>query len=299
MKNKNAFTMIELVFVIVVMGILGKFGTEFLAQAYRSFISTQVQNKFQNQSSTAVEFIAKQLQYRIKSSVIVRETTAFGTFELLEGFQNSGYDVLEWVNYNAEGLREQAWSGIYSKQRSNTELYSPETNTTQVNSLISTLSNTNSGLNNAAIFFIGSDSSKDSWGWNNGGVAFTDFSNSMKPITTGTSTKEFADDVTGADDFSILDLNNNQYNSYQLAWTANAIVFDQANQQLWFYSDYQPWEGENYTQANIKELIMEEVSDFKKKQSKSIITIKVCSINEQLKDLDEAAFLTCKEKTIL
>jgi len=298
MKNRNAFTMIELIFVIVVMGILGKFGTEFLAQAYRSFISTQVQNKFQNQSSTAVEFISKQLQYRIKSSVIVKELTAPVTFELLEGFQSTGYDVLEWISYNAEGLRDQSWSGIYSKELSNTELYSPETDTTKVNTLISTLSNTNATLNDAAIFFIGSDSSKDSWGWDNGGVAFTDFSNSMKPIKAGSSVKEFADDVA-TDDFSVLDLNNNQYNSYQLSWTASAIVFDQANQQLWFYSDYQPWEGESYTDAGIKELIMEEVSDFKKKQSKSIITIKVCSINEKLKDLEEAAFLTCKEKTIL
>jgi len=300
MKNKNAFTMIELVFVIVVMGILGKFGTEFLAQAYSSFISTQVQNKFQNQSATAVEFIAKRLQYRIKSSVVVREhSTPFDSnFELLEGFQSGGYDVLEWVSYDSEGLRDKAWSGIYSKEHSNTELYSPETDTSQVNTLISTLSNTNSSLDNAAIFFIGSDSSKDSWGWD-GSAAFTDFSNSMKPIKAGSSTKEFAADVSGSDDFSVLDLNNNQYNSYQLSWTANAIVFDKANQRLLFYSDYQPWEGENYTDAGIKELIMEEVSDFKKKQSKSIITIKVCSINEKLKDLKEAAFLTCKEKTIL
>ena len=296
MKTRNAFTMIELIFVIVIMGIIGKFGTEFLVQAYGSFISTKIHNKFQNQSSTAVEFIAKRLQYRIKSSVIVRESSDFTKFELLEGFQSSNYDVMEWISYDSEGLRDEAWSGIYSKQNSTTELYSPETNTTQVNNLISTLSYTNSSLADAAIYFIGSDSSKDSWGWD--GVAFTDFTNSMKPIKAGTTLKEFASDIVGSD-FSTLNLNNSLLNSYQLSWTANAIVFDKTNQQLWFYTDYQPWEGNKYTDANIKQLIMEEVSDFKKKQIKSIMTIKVCSINEKLKDLDEGDFGTCKEKTIL
>lgn len=299
MKKRYAFTMIELIFVIVVMGIIGKFGTEFLAQAYRGFIATQVQNKFQNQSATAIEFIAKRLQYRIKSSIIVREYSTFNDFELLEGFQSTGYDVMEWVSYDAEGLRSAAWSGIYSKEHSGSELQSPETNTTMVDNLISELSYGNTALTNAAIYFIGSDSSKDSWGWDNSGNAFTDFNNSMKPIKVGSSQNRFDADVTGGDDFSLLDLNNHQYNSYQLSWTANAIVFDKANQKLWFYTDYQPWEGENYTDANNKKLIMEEISDFKKKQSKGILTIKVCSINEKLKDLDEAEFLTCKEKTIL
>ncbi|MEA1983750.1 MAG: type II secretion system protein [Campylobacterota bacterium] len=296
MKNRNAFTMIELIFVIVIMGIIGKFGTEFLAQAYGNFISTQIHNKFQNQSSTAVEFIAKRLQYRIKSSVIVRESTDFTKFELLEGFTSSGYDVLEWVSYNSEGLRDEAWSGIYSKEHSDTELYSPETNTTQLDNLISTLSHTNSSLSDAAIYLIGSDSSRDSWGWD--GAAITDFNNSMKPIKAGTNLEEYASDVAGSD-FSTLNLNNSLLNSYQLSWTANAIVFDEAHQELWFYSDYQPWEGEDYTDANIKQLIMEEISDFKKKQIKSVMTIKVCSINEKLKDLDEGDFGTCKEKTIL
>jgi len=42
MKTRAAFTMIELIFVIVVMGIIGKFGVEFLAQAYKSFIFSSV-----------------------------------------------------------------------------------------------------------------------------------------------------------------------------------------------------------------------------------------------------------------
>ncbi len=297
MRNKNAFTMIELVFVIVVMGIIGKFGTEFLAQAYRSFISTKIQNKYQNQSATAIEFIAKRLQYRIKSSVVVRNVATFSDYELLEGFTSSGYDVLEWIAYDAEGFRNGAWSGIYSKSASGAQLDSPESNKTQINELILFLSDTNASISDAAIFFIGSDSSKDSWGWD--GVAFTDFSNSMKPIKAGTALTQFASNVTGVD-FLNIDVKNNIYNSYQLSWTANAIVFDNATQELWFYYDYQPWKGEKYTDATTKKFrIMEEVSDFKKKQRKGVMTIKVCSINTKLKDLPEQEFLTCKEKTIL
>ncbi len=293
--KKNAFTMIELVFVIVVMGIIGKFGTEFLAQAYKNFISTKIQNKYQNQSATAVEFIARRLQYRIQNSVIVRKFSTFNDYKSLEGFQNSNYNVLEWVSYSSEGLNNQSWSGIYSKKKSNTELYSPETNTTKLNNLIIALSHSNKTINDAAVYFIGSD---DNWGWDGNRVA--DFTaSSMKPIKAGTSLKRFAANYIGTDDFSDLDLKNKEYNSYQLSWTANAIVFDKNNQQLWFYTDYQPWNGDKYTDARSKSLIMEEVSDFRKKQNKRIITIKVCSINEKLKDLDESDFLTCKEKTIL
>ena len=122
---------------------------------------------------------------------------------------------------------------------------------------------------------------------------------SMIPVqASGVSLKEFAVNVATGD-FNSLDLKNKIFNSYQLSWTANAIVFDSTNRQLWFYSDYRPWQGDSYTDAANKQLIMEEISDFRKKQSKSIITIKVCSINHKLQELDEGNFLTCKEKTIL
>ncbi len=299
MSKKSAFTLIELVFVIVIMGIIGKFGTEFLAQAYKSFISTTLQNKFQNQSSMAVAFIAKRLQYRIKNSVIVRD---IGTddFQLLEGFAPAtGYNILEWISYDADDLRYATWSGIYSKHKSGVELYSPETNTSAISALVASLAYKSSphlNISDTAIYFIGSDSSKDSWGWD--GVKINNMSNSIIPVKAGANIKQFASNVATGN-FNSLNLKNKKLNSYQLSWTANAIIFDSANQQLWFYSDYRPWKGEKYTDAKNKQLIMEDISDFRKKQSKDIITIKVCSSNEKLKDLDEGNFLTCTEKTIL
>lgn len=296
MKTKNGFTMIELVFVIVVMGIIGKFGTEFLAQAYKNFISTNLHNRYQNQSSTALEFIAKRLQYRIKNSVIEKNPTT-KAFNLLEGAPTSDNDILEWIGYDSEGLRSGAWSGIYSKSASNTELISPASSTAAINQNIATLSHGNSGINDAAIYFIGSSSGVDVWDWDGNNSNQLHDGYPMKPIKAGSNIEHFASDANGT--FNNINKNTNKYNSYQLAWTAYAIVFDKANEQLWLYSDYQPWEGETYEDATQMFLIMEEVSDFKKKQSKGIITIKVCSTNDKLKTLDEGKFSTCKEKTIL
>ena len=303
MRNKSAFTMLELIFVIVIMGFLAAVGSEALAKAYKNFISSKIQNTYQNQSATAVEFIASRLQYRIKNSVIVRDINDSTHYELLEGYNNSTYDVLEWVGYDIDGFRDGAWSGIYSKSQSDAELYSPESNTSEINASIDALSDNHSSINDAAIYFIGSDSGKDTWGWDgNGGHRFADLNQSMKPIKAGTALNQFAANVTSADDFSSIDFKNSMYNSYQLAWTAYAIVFDKDTQKLWLYYNYQPWEGDKYTDSgkNIqKVLIMDEVSDFKKRQRNGIMSIKVCSISEQLKDFDDGNFLTCKEKTIL
>ena len=67
MLKRNAFTMIELIFVIVIMGIIGKFGVEFLAQAYKSFIFSKINHELHSTSEQAVEIIAKRLENRIRS----------------------------------------------------------------------------------------------------------------------------------------------------------------------------------------------------------------------------------------
>ncbi|MBD3825184.1 MAG: protein containing prepilin-type N- cleavage/methylation domain protein, partial [Epsilonproteobacteria bacterium] len=45
MRSRAAFSMIELVFVIVALGIIGKFGVEFLAQAYNNYVYSSINNQ--------------------------------------------------------------------------------------------------------------------------------------------------------------------------------------------------------------------------------------------------------------
>jgi prepilin-type N-terminal cleavage/methylation domain-containing protein len=174
-KNRKAFTMIELIFVIVIMAILAKFGVEFVAQSYSSFINSQINNELQSNSATAVEFVATRLQHRIKPSAIAREDD--GTFTPLKDYANTSANILEWVGTDVDGFRGNSdvvvpnlpnWSGIIdlnSTLSHATQLFSPATDTVRTNTLITVLSGGTTNIGDAAIYFVNPDSLDVNWGW--------------------------------------------------------------------------------------------------------------------------------------
>jgi len=298
--RRYAFTMIELIFVIVVMGIIGKFGVEFLAQAYKSFIFANVNHTLQSNSATTVEFIASHLQYRIKDSVIVRTdteltTTPPGFTALSSAVPGTSYTVLEWVASDIDGFRGYStpyWSGIIDLDASsNTILESPATDTGLVDSLIDILSYTDSSISDAALYFIGSNNDINGYGWD--GVAITEQNTSvMHPIQAGTGpATQFAPSV---DDFSQVTV----YEYYKLAWTANAIAIESYSStskmgDLVFYYDYQPWNGQFFKNDAKRVVLMENVSTFRAIAVGDIIKIQVCTKSNLVEE-----YSICKEKTI-
>ncbi|MDD3855040.1 type II secretion system protein [Sulfurimonas sp.] len=291
--RKSAFTLLELIFVIVIIGILSKFGIELLFQAYKNFIFSSVNNALQSNSAAAVETIASRLQYRIKDSVIARE--ADGTVNALSGYTDGTATILEWVGSDIDGFRGDSlpmWSGIIDLNISTaTTLVSPGTNTGALNTLIEVLSNGGSDINDSALYFIGSDSDINSYGWN--GVALTDHTTSvMHPIRSNGTVNQFVpiNGATGADStFAGTDV----YEYYQLAWSAYAVVHTPADGNLTLYYDYQPWQGDGYANANGKVVLMENVDTFRFRAVGSIVKIQVCVKTDLMGD-----YSLCKEKTI-
>ena len=221
MKHK-AFTMIELVFVIVVIGIIAKFGVEFLIKAYDAYINSAVQNRLQTQTELALEQVANRLQYRIKPSVIVRNSglTAYLALSNATGSET----ILEWVGYDIDGFRGTSvpnWSGFIDLNSSTGSiLNSPATDTGAENTMISLLSNGTAGINNAAIFFIGANTDINGFGWD--GVAINDQNHTMHPITSDSTPTHI---LPNGGTFSGTDV----YEFYQLAWTAYALVYSGTN----------------------------------------------------------------------
>jgi prepilin-type N-terminal cleavage/methylation domain-containing protein len=302
--RRYAFTMIELIFVIVVMGIIGKFGVEFLAQAYKSFIFANVNHTLQSSSATAVEFIASRLQYRIKDSVIVRTnaeltTTPPGFTALSSAVTGTDYTVLEWVASDIDGFRGHStpyWSGIIDLDASsNSILESPATDTGLVNSLIDKLSYTDSSISDAALYFIGSHNDINGYGWN--GIGLTEQNTSvMHPIKAGATITQFAPGTVNGitDNFSQVTV----LEYYKLAWTANAIAIENYSStkkmgDLVFYYDYQPWKGEFFANNAKRVVLMENVSTFRAIAIGDIIKIQVCTKSDLVEE-----YSICKEKTI-
>lgn len=214
--------MMELVFVIVIIGIIAKFGVEFLIKAYDGYIFSTVQNRLQSQSEIALEQIANRLQYRIKSSVIVRRIDNNVYRSLSDALDIPQERILEWVGYDIDGLRGTTtplWSGLIDLDANHTTaiLNSPGTDTGAENTLISNLSGGTSGINDSALFFIGANSDINGYGW---GGTITDQNQTMHPIQSSTSANYLASNVATGD-FAGRDI----YEFYQLAWTAYALVY--------------------------------------------------------------------------
>lgn len=297
MRLKKAFTMIELIFVIVVMGILAKFGFEFLAQAYNSFIYTKINTELHEKSNHSLEFIAKRLEARVAPSVIKRISTTNGFVGASQIVANMDqYNLLEWIAYDIEGYRgtnQPLWSGIIdfdTTKTTSTQLFSPNTDTAAVDNLIRSLSNNTATIANAAIVFNNESHSIDSFGWYTVPNGITDQNQSSIHPITSSANNIFTSSIAGVD-FTGLKI----YNRYTLVWTAYALLHN-ANNELVLYYDYQPWEGETYLDATKNMILMEDVSEFRIHPSSDgkLYSLKIC-VRSNFTSQEHSI---CKEKTI-
>ena len=287
---KKGFTLIELVFVIVVMGILAKFGTEFLANSYQNYIFSSINNKLQNQSAYAAEFIAARLQYRIKDSVISRKYGEDDFRSIEEADEDD--TMIEWTQIAIDsfrGVSKPFWSGIVDLDEGNkSALYSPETNTSAINEMIQSLSNGNCDVNDSVLYFVGASSDINEYGWNG---ALNDQNKTLHRV------KADEDNISlflpNGGDFSQRDV----YEYYQLSWSANGIALVDYNDTtkmgtLKFFYNYQPWEGESYEDGD-STILMENVSTFSVVAIGQTLKVQVCVKSNLVQE-----YAICKEKTI-
>lgn len=310
--KRRGFTFIEMIFVLVVLAIIAKFGVEFLAQAYRNYLYQEINNKLANTSSSAVEFVAKRLQYRIRPSVIVRKGNT-AVYKSLQNFDPTApdaqdYTTLEWIGYDIDSFRGNAnatplWYGIMDKKASldnNATIFTPGSDLDAADTMIQTLSNGGSTIDDAALYLYESETDQNStFGWYGGeSISNQHLHYAMHPIKKASATS--FDPAIGDLGDLLEDLRNKgKFDArYYLCWSAYAVSLEGTT--LKFYYDYQPWEGEKFSDGK-SSIIMEHVYTFKMIKKGGETKIQVCTTNDDMNGtgtMNIGGFSLCKEKTI-
>ena len=307
---KRAFTLLELVVVIVVLGIIAMMSFNAILNIYSNYFQTRTVNELETQTEIALEQISKRLEHRIKPSVIARKTD--GDFLALN---DSGvtlaqdYEILEFIPYayeifndvisldaNDHVIEQDGKAGRYSgyadlaKSSPATGLISPGSNfTTGVVETIKDLTCKDDTRNSKCVDFKNKD----------GGVVaiFSDvyynvqssfgYSNGTVPVSLDIAKVGVKGGQSGlnGDTLEISGFGGKQISEqYHLAYTANAIVPEQSQSQadkdngvfdLNLYYNYKPWMGQGYKTGE-KATLVKNVTRFVFTEKNGVIVLKLC-----------------------
>ena len=292
---KRAFTLLELVVVIVVLGIIAMMSFNAIMNIYSNYFQTRTVNELETQTEIALEQISKRLEHRIKPSVIARKTD--GAFLALNDNRvnlDAKYEILEFIPYAYEIFNDvpsgSNKAGRYSgyadlaKSSPATGLISPGSNfSTEVVETIKDLT-CREDTNATCVDFTKKD----------GGVVaiFSDVyynvqdSFGYKGDITKLDIAKVGVKSTDGDTLEISGFANKQISEqYHLAYTANAIVPEQSADpkdaangvfDLNLYYDYRPWMGEKYKQNGEKATLAKNVTRFVFTEKNGVIVLKLC-----------------------
>ena len=304
---KRAFTLLELVVVIVVLGIIAMMSFNAIMNIYSNYFQTKTVNELETQTEIALEQISKRLEHRIKPSVIARKTD--GAFLALNDSGvnlDAKYEILEFIPYayeifndvisldaNDHVIEQGGKAGRYSgyadlaKSSPATGLISPGSNfTTGVVETIKDLTCRGETRDATCVDFTKKDGGvvaifsdvyynvQSSFGYSNGTVPV-----SLDIAKVGVKS-------IGGDTLEISGFANKQISEqYHLAYTANAIVPEQSADpkdaangvfDLNLYYDYRPWMGEKYKQNGEKSTLAKNVTRFVFTEKNGVIVLKLC-----------------------
>jgi len=307
---KRAFTLLELVVVIVVLGIIAMMSFNAIMNIYSNYFQTKTVNELETQTEIALEQISKRLEHRIKPSVIARKTD--GAFLALNDSGvnlNAEYEILEFIPYayeifndvisldaNDNVIEQGGKAGRYSgyvdlaKSSPATGLISPGSNfTTGVVETIKDLTCRDETRDATCVDFTKKD----------GGVVaiFSDvyynvqssfgYSNGTVPVSLDIAKVGIKGGQSGlnGDTLEISGFDGKQISEqYHLAYTANAIVPEQSADpkdaangvfDLNLYYDYRPWMGQGYKNGE-KATLAKNVTRFVFTEKNGVIVLKLC-----------------------
>lgn len=314
MKNnfRSAFSMIELIFVIVVLGIVASIGSSIIARVFGTYISQKAVSNSSIKTELAAMQIANRISYAVPWTIVAKNpANPFNDYIILEDL-NNGDDIhtaLEWIGVDGDSFEAMAtpgWSG-YCAERDSTRVTcpTPGSDITISQAIIHNLSNNKVNFtialgNKPATFFKTSDYDNT--------IKYHPSCIGLVAGNTNCAIKTYG--IAGATPTLIFgDINPKiRAEQYALSWSAYAIVQENYRDinddgvndvyDLRLYYNYQPWEGERYTNGS-SALLLNNVSVFKFSQSDNTIRFKICVQQPIGNGINVAPITLCKEKAVI
>ncbi|EET80779.1 hypothetical protein CSHOW_0737 [Campylobacter showae] len=307
---KKAFTLLELMVVIVIIGLLSHMGIQMTLNIYRSYLQSRAINTLETQTELVLEQISKRLAIRVRGSTIGKQPAANGNGAFVSTSAaglNSTYPILEWITYSYESFQDGGWSGF-------ADLSSPNTAIAAIAGS-GTISTPGSRLAVAAAApnFSADQNIRDltnsaaSIANGNIGIVFKNMS--LNPATSFGYNRTNANSIgtiVANGQNNILSIANYRdaliSEQYYLLHTAYAVVPGVASANgdfsLFLHYNFRPWAGQEYNNGN-SDLLATNVTRFNFTEANGIIVLKLC-IRDAGRSLEpaEAETTVCKTKAI-
>ena len=299
---KKAFSLIEVIFVLVILGIVASISSQIIVQVYENYITQRAIYNVNTKTELAINQIVNRLTYSVLDSAIAKNKNDSSDYKLLTNLDlltDTNLTVLEWIGYDNDSFSAGAtpyWSGVANYETaSKTQFDSPASHLGKVDTILKNLSKNEVGLKGAfqrpAVIFQPRTGEGDIV---NGTC--------MGLVDNNTSCIYAVSENNNTTGFLFKDSNKTKVitERYQLVWSAYALVPEKQPNGLYdlnLYYNYQPWDNNETYQndATIKTLI-KNISVFKFTQSGGIIQLKLCATEDIGADYNIS---TCKEKAII
>ena len=308
MKYKNlrkAFSMIELIFVITVIGIIASVGSSAIANMFQGYIAQKATSDAAMKSELAALQIANRLSHAIPWTVIAKQPGNNANIVALSslGAVDNTRTALEWVgvdNDSFSATETPGWSG-YCEVQSSTRTDCPTygSNLADANTIIRNLSNNAANLASSAVFFKNPYFTRNT----TPPTYYDPACIGMKGDNNTTCTNAITG-TTATPSLTFASVPRQRVEEYALAWTAYAIVPENARVvngntvfDLAFYYNYRPWRNQTYA-AGTKTILVNNVSVFRFTQNDNIIRFKICVMQPIGSNATDMITL-CKEKAVV
>jgi len=313
-RYKKAFTLLELIFVIVVLGIVLGIVAEIVAKMYGGYIEAKTNDRLQSKTELAAQQIANRLSYRVNPTVVATDGTNRVELKNYDETTHSNYTILEWIGRDFVGFRGKfdgtmyapAWSGFIDLYHSNTNatgFTTPSTRPQTLNELLNAqsfgkVSLMGASKNRPAVIFRGRMDDFDIERYYNNVVDNNSSSHYVYPVECVPAgcddsnprlkfVRNYSDGNSASHSITL-------YEHYDFVWSAYALVPE--GDQLVLHYNYQPWLGERYDDASTsRAVLLDGLQTFRFTQVGEVIRVKVCASESD----GDQNLTVCKEKAIL